>query len=113
MPRSSPPSKTKATPVAIRNPSSIASNSPSVFVEGPTLGQSLKQGFGFGAGSAIAHGMFGTTPTVVISNDKKIESTCEKERIAFETCVKDKSTEDFCQKDQDFYKQCLSKNTSH
>lgn len=32
----------------------------------PTLGQSIKEGFGFGMGSAIAHRIFGPKPTVVV-----------------------------------------------
>ena len=32
----------------------------------PTLGQSIKQGFGFGMGSAIAHRIFGASPTIVV-----------------------------------------------
>ncbi len=32
----------------------------------PTLGQTIKEGFGFGMGSAIAHRIFGAKPTVVV-----------------------------------------------
>jgi hypothetical protein len=68
----------------------------------------LKQGFGFGAGSAIAHRMFGAAPTLYQSpSDKKHEEACEKERLAFETCMKTKSADDFCGEQQMGYTQCL------
>ena len=73
----------------------------------PTLGQTVKEGLAFGTGSAIAHRIFNPyTYTPSISN-KKIESPCEKERLAFETCTKTKSYDDFCGPEQAGYVQCI------
>lgn len=71
----------------------------------PSLGETLKQGLAWGTGQAIAHRIFGPTATVPIQT--KIESPCEKERMAFESCMKTKSTEDFCGEEQMNYTRCL------
>jgi hypothetical protein len=79
----------------------------------PTLGQTLKEGLAFGTGSAIAHRIFNPYPTQqyptqqVASSNKKIESPCEKERLAFEMCTKTKSYDDFCGPEQAGYIQCI------
>lgn len=41
------------------------SSPPNTYTPGPTLGQSIKDGFGFGLGSAIAHRIIGPSPDVV------------------------------------------------
>ncbi len=110
MPRSSSssskPSKPPVNyhpPVSFTNPySSVGTVVPSQ----PTLGQSIKQGLGFGAGSAIAHRIFNPFP-VLPSTDTKKEHPCEKERMAFETCMKTKSADDFCGEQQMSYTQCI------
>jgi len=75
------------------------------------FGQVLKEGFAFGTGSAIAHRMFGTAvnsivpsvpPTTITS-----EAPCDKERLAFETCMKTKSADDFCGSEQLAYTHCV------
>jgi hypothetical protein len=98
--------------VPFRNPYSSVGNTSPIHIEQPTLGQSLKQGFGFGAGSAIAHRIFGLSPTLVGQSvsDKKVESTCEKELTAFETCLKSKSSDDFCGEEQINLTRCLQKS---
>ena len=116
MPRSKSSSNFKAstlpTPVT-RNPSNHVTrieNTSRIEVEPPTLGQSLKQGFGFGAGSAIAHRIFGPSPviqSVNASSDKKVTIPCENERHAFETCIKTKSIDDYCSSEQISYSHCL------
>jgi len=109
MPRSS----TKSSSPAIRNtPSTITPTPTRLEFEPPTLGQSLKQGFGFGAGSAIAHRIFGAAPQIVMPSDKKVESPCEKERTFFENCMKTKSSDDFCGSEQIAYTQCLHLNNT-
>ncbi len=105
MPRSS--SSQSKLPVKHNPPQSSPSIPNRIEIEQPTLGQTLKQGFGFGAGSAIAHRLFNPFPTSAPS-DKKSESPCEKERFAFETCMKTKSAEDFCGEQQMGYTQCLA-----
>ncbi len=106
MPRSS----SKSSAPAIRNTPSTTTPIPyRIEFEQPTLGQSLKQGFGFGAGSAIAHRIFGAAPQIVMPSDKKVESPCEKERMSFENCMKTKSSDDFCGLEQMTYTQCLNR----
>lgn len=104
-PSRSTPSKS-VLPVA--HPPSITHYTPSA----PTLGQSMKEGFGLGAGSAIAQrvvsSVFGApTINVATPTEKKIESPCEKERVAFETCMKFKSADDFCGNEQTGYTECI------
>lgn len=115
MPRSSSSSSKPHTsyhPPAVRSqPQSSIGTTSRVEIEQPTLGQSMKQGFGFGAGSAIAHRIFGASPMIMSQtaapSDKKNEDPCEKERSAFETCMKTKSADDFCGEQQMSYTQCL------
>ena len=107
MPRSS----SSQTKPAIRNPTPATFTNPyssvgAVVPQQPTLGQSIKQGFGFGAGSAIAHRILNSFPTIT-PTDKKNDNPCEKERVAFETCMKTKSADDFCGEHQMGYTQCL------
>lgn len=134
MPRSSPPSKTSSTsyrpktsiappPPALRNPNSTVGH-PVPLLPTPTLGQSIKEGFGLGAGSAIAQRMvsavFGpptinTVNTSSTSGFAPAKEACEKERYAFETCMKTQSMETFCGQEQMAYTSCLqvSKPSAH
>jgi hypothetical protein len=88
----------------IERPSSTVT--PMIQSSQPSLAQTIKEGLAFGTGSAIAHRIFNPFPTVVQS-DKKVESPCEKERFAFETCMKTKSADDFCGNEQISYTQCI------
>lgn len=112
MPRSSHP-QTKSrpspyAPVPIRNPISNVAPLPS---SAPTFGQTLKEGFALGTGSAIAHrvvaSVFGAPTVNVQSSSQAVQQPCEKERTAFENCMKTKSTDDFCGEQQLTYTQCL------
>lgn len=114
MPRSSHSSnKSKPStyaPVPFQNPmSSVGHPVPSA----PTFGQTLKEGFALGTGSAIAHRMISSVfgaPTVNVqtpSSSQAVQQPCEKERTAFENCMKTKSTDDFCGEQQLSYTQCL------
>jgi hypothetical protein len=111
--RTAPLSKPSAV-VPFQNPLSSVSVPNRLEIQQPTLGQSLKQGFGFGAGSAIAHRFFGATPTILAPSQPEVKPPCDKERTAFETCMKTKSTDDFCGDQQMAYTQCirLSKESS-
>ena len=107
MPRSSssqtkPPILSQRAP-AFTNPYSSVG---AVVPHQPTLGQSIKQGLGFGAGSAIAHRFLNPFPSVYPTDDKA-EEACKKERLAFEMCMKTKSVEDFCGEQQMGYTKCL------
>lgn len=100
---------------AIISPSSLPRNQPApiantnLHIEQPSLGQSIKQGFGFGAGSAIAHNMIGAlmTPSISAPSDKKVTPPCEKELLAFQICLKTMSSDDFCGNQQTAFTQCL------
>ena len=112
MPRSqSRQTKPTTLPTSLpRNqPASIANTS--LHVEQPTFGQTMKQGFGFGAGSAIAHNMIGALLTPSISapapSDKKVTPPCEKELLAYQVCLKTMSSDDFCGHQQTSFTQCL------
>jgi hypothetical protein len=72
-----------------------------------SFGQIVKEGLAWGTGQAIAHRMVGGILGSTVPSQTKIESPCEKERIAFETCMKTKSTEDFCGEEQMLYTRCL------
>ena len=89
------------------HPPSVTTNR--IEIEKPTLGQSLKQGFGFGAGSAIAHRIFGMAPTIIAPapSQSEVKLPCDKERTAFENCMKTKSSDDFCGEQQIAYTHCL------
>lgn len=54
-------------------------------VEAPSFGQSMKQGFGFGMGSAIAHNIFGLRP--VVNNTTTTEANIRNSE--YEKCMKE------------------------
>ena len=117
MPRSSQsssrPRHASQPPVAFANPlSSVGHPTPSA----PTFGQTLKDGLAFGAGSAIAHRLINPFPSfgMPASSETKRTEPCDRERLAFETCMKTKSSDDFCGEQQMSYTQCirLSKDTN-
>lgn len=115
MPRSSSSSQKSITPVpnntsVFRNPySSVGiTSTPSA----PSLGQSIKEGFGLGAGSAIAHRVVTSilgAPTVTLSQPapEKKADPCERERTAFENCMKTQSIDTFCGQEQLSYTECI------
>ena len=117
MPRSSQssskPRHISHPPVAFANPLSSVGHPAS---SAPTFGQTLKDGLAFGAGSAIAHRLINPFPTLHTSppSEPKRQEPCDRERLAFETCMKTKSADDFCGEQQMSYTQCirLSKDTN-
>ena len=131
MPRNSSPTKRHSTsynpkpsptaPVPFRNPYSTVGH-PLAIPSAPSLAESIKQGVGLGAGSAIAQRMvsavFGaptintvnTTPT--IGAPVALKEACDKERHAFETCMKTQSIETFCGQEQIAYSSCLQVSKS-
>jgi hypothetical protein len=87
---------------------------PSVPASTPSFGQIVKEGIGFGAGSAIGHRIVGavfgsnstpitTPPTVPVAAPP---GKCTTERNAFELCLKTKS-DDQCNNEVLSYKQCI------
>ena len=106
-------------PTVFRNPaSSVGHSIPNLAP--PSLGQSIKEGFGLGAGSAIAQrvvtSIFGppTVNTVVTNPAQRTNSQepCDKERIAFESCMKTQSMETFCGQEQIAYTSCIRLSNS-
>ena len=81
----------------------------------PSFGQTLKEGIGFGAGSAIGHRIVGSifgspsTPVAPPTSSLPVEAVpgkCATERKAFELCMKTKS-DDQCNNEILSYKQCI------
>lgn len=109
MPRSSTPSRSSSVPMRPKyKPSSIVPYTPSV--SQPTLGDTVKQGFGLGVGSGLGHALIGrmfggigspTTPTVSPSQ----KEPCEMERKSFDNCLLNNS--DVCYNHQMALTQCL------
>ena len=104
MPRTSSQTK-KPAPVPsptvsnheVMNPMNIAQ---------PSFGSTLKQGLAFGIGNSIAHRLIGAPVSIEIPQ-KKENLPCEKERLAFEACLKTTSSDVFCGSEQMVYKECI------
>jgi hypothetical protein len=125
MPRSSSSSSKPKSNYPVQRAPSIHSTLPTpsstpLPVSQPSLGQMVKEGIGFGVGSAIAQravsAVFGA-PTINMTSSpsqQNVVRPCEKELNAFETCMKTKSSDDFCGNEQISYTRCLrlSKETS-
>lgn len=111
--RTHTPSLPTLPPTPFRNPySSVGQPLPNAGT--PTLGQSMKDGFGLGVGSAIAHRVVGsifgapTVNTVVTGAPQAApKNPCDKERYAFEACMKTQSMETFCGQEQMAYTNCI------
>lgn len=105
----------KPTPVPSPSPVYTPSTPSTVTVEAsrPTFGQTLKEGFGFGAGSAIAHRIFGASSTQTVNhintpsniNEKK----CNLEENAYFDCTKNHDGYS-CETKYENYKKCLGSN---
>ena len=119
MPRSSSTSRSSTktnshttSPTVFRNPNSTVGH-PVAPVTAPTFGQSMKDGFGLGIGSAIAQRVVGSilgAPTVNVVNqseEKPREHPCDKEFNAFENCIKTRSMEGFCDQEQSSLRSCI------
>jgi hypothetical protein len=119
MPRSSSSkpshSSVKSSAPVVYSPpsSSITSLTPPA----PTFGQTLKEGFAFGTGSALAHRFFNPFPTATASTTPGItpqtKKPCEAEQIAFETCLKTQSMDTFCGNEQLAYTSCIRLTEKH
>jgi hypothetical protein len=95
---------TSTPPVPFQNPLSSVANP----VPRATFGQTLKEGLAFGTGQAVAHRMVGSLfGTTVVPSQNEVKLPCDKERNAFETCMKTKSVDDFCGEQQMAYTQCI------
>jgi hypothetical protein len=58
MPRRIAPAPAPSKSMSVSKPSSVQT----IQVQQPSLGESIKSGFGFGLGSSIAHNIFGSRP---------------------------------------------------
>jgi hypothetical protein len=118
MPRQSTPARTSAS-VSTKLPAFYPTTPTSVthHVEQPTLGQSIKQGFGFGVGTSIARNvvdrMFagpsassvGAGGAVTSLPPKKMK-TCKELEAEFNHCIQAQLPENTCQDFMDRYNQC-------
>lgn len=102
-------SKPSYTPTPAPPPSPVYSPStPSTITveqNRPTFGQTLKEGFGFGMGSAIAHRIFGGSTTHTVNHVQTPETplTCNEKK-----CSQEKNLYFDCTKNNDGYS-CESK----
>lgn len=108
--------KVSTPPVVLQNPMSSVANTSSPLVPAPTFGQTVKEGFAFGAGSALAHRFLNPFPVtntqtpVSVSQGKK---PCEAEQLAFEKCLKTQSIESYCGNEQAAYTSCIQLGEKH
>jgi hypothetical protein len=79
------PRRTSQSPIRSPIVSKPTISSPPVTYtpQGPTFGQSIKDGFGFGLGSAIAHRIIGPAPVVVQAPATTTQSS------EYERCMKE------------------------
>lgn len=108
--------KVSTPPVALQNPMSSVANTSSPLVPAPTFGQTVKEGFAFGAGSALAHRFLNPFPTVqtttpasssIPASVSQSKKPCEAEQLAFEQCIKTQSMESYCGNEQAAYTSCI------
>lgn len=109
MPRSQSSKPITHPSTVFPNPmSSVAKPIPTL--PAPSFGQTMKEGFALGTGSAIAHRVvsyvFGA-PTVTMQTPQGPPNPCEKERQAFENCMKTQSMDTFCGQEQLAYTSCI------
>jgi hypothetical protein len=70
-----------------------------VQVQQPGLFSNMWQGFGFGAGSSIAHNMFDKDKTVIHKEEPpKYTGPCAKEKIIFDKCIEHRQTLEECER---------------
>jgi hypothetical protein len=93
--------------VSFPNPLSSIGNTVPVLPK-PSFAQTLKEGLAFGTGQAVAHRMVGSLLGYSGPPQQEVKRLCEKELVAFESCMKTKSTDDFCGEQQMAYTQCLN-----
>lgn len=105
MPRRQPSSHPKPTVPSVRPQSSLI---PSTSLPTASFGQTIKDGIGFGAGSAIGHRIVGAIlgPSVPTSGVAP-PGLCASERDAFELCLKTKHADNQCNNEMLSYKQCI------
>ena len=77
----------------------------------PSFGELLKQGLGFGLGQAVAHRAVASVLNPSQTPSKKV---CEKELVAFESCLKTRAPDVYCGNEQTAYTHCVevSKHSS-
>ena len=92
---------------------------PTPMIQPPSFGQTIKEGIGFGAGSAIGHRVVGailgpsvatTAPSTPSESKQPSQQKCVSERNTFELCLKTKSADDGCNNEFNAYTQCIQLN---
>ncbi len=107
MPRTTSTKRSSPVPVVHKPTPIYPARPPFTPVAPSSFGQTLKEGLAFGTGQAIAHRAVASVASLWTPPQKTSESPCEKERYAFESCMKIKSTDDFCGNEQLSYAQCI------
>jgi len=67
-------------------PKPLPAYKPPMYFPKPTLFDSVKQGFGFGLGSSIAHSFMGT-PNLFSGSSNKINSNCDTMKNDYNKCI--------------------------
>lgn len=83
---------------------------PPMYIPKPTLFDSVKQGFGFGIGSSIAHSFMGTSNNHSFTgSSNKINSNCDAIKNEYNKCILENKYNDpknTCYKLEKEYEQC-------
>lgn len=112
MPRQTSSAK---SPVRSYRPFSPLAPSVPISVEQPTLGQSIKQGFGFGVGTSLARTLVerafaspvsGQQPQQQAQQPQQQKKSCKELEAEFNQCIQAQLPENTCQDFMDRYNQC-------
>ncbi len=112
MPRSTSTKRSSPVPVVHKPIPTYPARPPFTPVAPSSLGQVVKEGLAFGTGQAIAHRAVASIASLWTPSQKVSEIPCDKERYAFESCMKTKSSDDFCGTEQMSYAQCIRLSTA-
>lgn len=85
---------------------SVPSALPTLSIAGPSLGQSIKQGFGFGIGSSLAHRIFGGSAPVAAAPaapaaaaaPSEPRTPTDIEKLMYRQCMDDERDHEACKK---------------
>lgn len=113
MPRQTTPVRrvTVAKPLPSLAPAAAPAPPPALFVANPpTFGSALTQGFGFGAGSAIARNLFESKPAApaAAAAAETPLKPCEREMMLLESCHKFQTRDgQLCNEELSRYIKCM------
>jgi hypothetical protein len=114
MPRQTPPAKSPAVQRTV--PTTSPFTPTPLHVEQPTLGQTIKQGFGFGVGTSLARNLVDrafaspaqpqTQTQTQTQTQQKPQKSCKELEAEFNQCIKGQLPENTCQDFLERYNQC-------